>query len=208
MERDSMIEIIRRRGIDDERVLRALAAVRRHEFVPVKFRSAGDPYGDHPCPIGEGQTISQPYIVAYMTAALELAPKDKVLEIGTGSGYQAAVLAEMGARVYSIEIIPSLARHARNVLKSQGYDKVEVQTGDGYKGWPSQAPFDAIIVTCAPDDVPAALIEQLAEGGRMIIPVGGSVQNLVLFDKTDGGLRRKTELPVRFVPMVRGEADE
>ncbi len=203
MERDRMVQLIRLRGVRDERVLDAMSAVRRHKYIPEQFRAMTRPYGDHPSPIGEGQTISQPYIVAYMTEALEVEPGDKVLEIGTGSGYQAAILAEMGSEVYTIEIIPALGEHAKTVLAEEGYDEVKVLVGDGYKGWPEHAPFDAIIVTCAPDAVPQPLIEQLREGGKMIIPVGKFVQNLILFEKTDEELRRISELPVRFVPMLR-----
>jgi protein-L-isoaspartate(D-aspartate) O-methyltransferase len=205
VKRDAMIEQLKRYGIKDRRVLDAMAAVRRHVFIPDAARGQSDPYGDHPCPIGYDQTISQPYIVAYMTECLALHPGERVLEIGTGSGYQAAVLAELGARVYSIEILAPLAEHARAALKAEGYDGVNVRTGDGYKGWPRYAPYDAIIVTCAPDAVPDALVEQLAEGGRMIVPVGEGVQRLVILRKREGRVRRQDDLPVRFVPMVHGE---
>ena len=150
------------------------------------------------------QTISQPYIVAYMTEKLALKPGEKVLEIGTGSGYQAAVLAECGADVYTIEIIPELARHARAALDAEGYGHVRVKAGDGYKGWPEEAPFDAVIVTCAPEEVPAALVEQVKEGGRMILPLGTVFQRLVILRKKDGRVHQENDLPVRFVPMVRG----
>lgn len=205
MERDRMVSLLRSRGIRDERVLDAMSNVRRHVYIPEQYRATTDPYGDHPSPIGEGQTISQPYIVAYMTQELEVEPGDKVLEIGTGSGYQAAVLAEIGAEVYTIEIIPKLGEHAKEVLAAEGYDDAKVLIGDGYKGWPEHAPFDSIIVTCAPDAVPEPLVEQLREGGRMIIPVGVFVQNLILFEKVDGELQRRSEIPVRFVPMLHGE---
>ena len=203
--RDLMVRQLRDYEIKDKNVLRAMGKVRRHMFIPEEFRKLETAYGDHPFPIGHNQTISQPYIVAYMTEKLELESGDKVLEIGTGSGYQAAVLAECGADVYSIEIIPELAEHARKALKSEGYGKIKVLAGDGYKGWPEYAPFDAIMVTCAPEDVPGALQEQLAEGGRMIVPVGKWVQRLVIFRKQEGSVLRQDDLPVRFVPMVRGK---
>jgi protein-L-isoaspartate(D-aspartate) O-methyltransferase len=193
---------IRARGVKDERVLAAMATVPRHEFVPRDQQ--GHAYEDRPLPIGEGQTISQPYIVALMTELLEVEKGDKVLEIGTGSGYQAAVLAELTPHVYTIEIIPSLARTAEETLRRLEYDSVQVKTGDGYLGWPEHAPFDAIIVTCAPEEVPKALREQLGEGGRMVIPVGPqwTHQTLYLLRKTDGRLQREEVISVRFVPMV------
>ncbi len=191
------------RGIKDKGVIEAMKRVPRHLFVPEKYRRFA--YHDGPLPIGEGQTISQPYIVAFMTEALSLQPHHKVLEIGTGSGYQAAVLAEIVDKVYTIEIIPSLARRAEALLRGMGYENIFVLTGDGYKGWPQHAPFDAIIVTCAPEEIPKPLIEQLREGGRMVIPVGpqDTVQKLILATKQNGKLRLQTLLPVRFVPMVR-----
>ncbi len=191
------------RGIKDKGVIEAMKRVPRHLFVPEKYRRFA--YHDGPLPIGEGQTISQPYIVAFMTEALSLQPHHKVLEIGTGSGYQAAVLAEIVDQVYTIEIIPSLARRAEALLRGMGYENIFVLTGDGYKGWPQHAPFDAIIVTCAPEEIPKPLIEQLREGGRMVIPVGpqDTVQKLILATKQNGKLRLQTLLPVRFVPMVR-----
>jgi protein-L-isoaspartate(D-aspartate) O-methyltransferase len=200
--RSKMVENqIRFRGVSDDDVLKAMLAVERHQFVPLAYRD--EAYDDYPLPIGEGQTISQPYIVAFMTEALELEPKDKVLEIGTGSGYQAAVLAEICDSVYTIEIYPALARSAQKVLDELGYDNVYVKTGDGYKGWEEHAPYDGIIVTCAPGQVPGPLQEQLSEGGRMIIPVGGTfTQELILLEKKDGKLKRKNVLPVRFVPMI------
>src|SRR5688572_146180 len=158
------------RPVSDERVLAAMRKVPRHEFVPEELR--GRAYGDFPLPIGEEQTISQPFIVAYMTQALELAPSDRVLEVGTGSGYQAAVLAELVREVYTIEIVPPLARRSKAVLERLGYRNVFVREGDGYRGWKEKAPFDAIIVTCAPDAIPKPLIDQLKVGGRMVIPVG------------------------------------
>ncbi|RME95900.1 MAG: protein-L-isoaspartate(D-aspartate) O-methyltransferase [Verrucomicrobia bacterium] len=193
------------RDITDPRVLAAMRKVPRHEFVPESERRWA--YADHPLPIGEGQTISQPYIVAFMTEQLRPRPEDRVLEIGTGSGYQAAVLAELVREVYTIEIVESLGRRARETLERLGYTNVHVRIGDGYLGWPEAAPFDAIIVTCAPDRIPPPLIEQLKDGGRMIIPVGRGVQELVLVEKHGGQIERRAVLPVRFVPMTgRAEA--
>ncbi|MEW6320452.1 MAG: protein-L-isoaspartate(D-aspartate) O-methyltransferase [Acidobacteriota bacterium] len=189
------------RDIRNERVLAAMRKVPRHLFVPEPQRDAA--YGDYPLPIGHGQTISQPYIVAFMTQALAPEPTHKVLEIGTGSGYQAAVLAELSGHVYTIEIIPELAARARATLTELGYTNVDVRTGNGYLGWPEQAPFDRIMVTAAPDEVPPALVEQLAVGGLMAIPVGaGDVQELRVLQKSDGGLETVETLPVRFVPMT------
>lgn len=205
--RGEMVGQLRAYGIRNECVLESLERVRRHKFIPEEFRSLETAYGDHPYTIGHGQTISQPYIVAYMTERLELTPGEKVLEIGTGSGYQAAVLAECGMDVYSIEIIPELADHARAALEAEGYGDVKVLTGDGYKGWPEHSPFDAIIVTCAPEAVPQALKDQLAEGGRMIIPVGKYVQRLVILRKENGEIQKQQDLPVRFVPMVPGKEE-
>jgi len=197
---------LKARDIKDERVLAAMAKVPREEFVPVDERA--EAYEDRPLPIGHGQTISQPYIVAFMTEQLRPKPNDRVLEIGTGSGYQAAILAGLVREVYSIEIIEPLAKNAEATLQRLGYKNVHVKVGDGYRGWPEQAPFDAITVTCAPDHVPQPLIEQLKEGGRMIIPVGGfGNQELFLLEKKNGQLQRRAVLPVRFVPMA-GEATE
>lgn len=207
-ERESMVELIRSRGVTDSRILDALGSVERHEFIPRNYRGAADSYGDHPCPIGHGQTISQPYIVAYMTEAIDVEAGERVLEIGTGSGYQAAILAELGAEVYTIEIVPALAEHAREVLCAEGYDRVRVRQGDGYKGWSEAAPFDAIIVTCAPEEVPETLKNQLADGGRMIIPVGEFSQRLLVLEKTEGELQTRKDLPVRFVPMVHGKGKQ
>ena len=202
-DRREMAELLRRRyRIRDERVLAVMERVPRHRFIPEPLRGA-DAYGDHPCPIGFGQTISQPYIAAYMTQALAVRPGEKVLEIGTGSGYQAAVLAELGADVYSMERIPELAEHARSLLGGS----VHLRCGDGYEGWPEAAPFDAILGTCAPDDVPPALPEQLAEGGRMMLPVGEGSQRLVMLRKQNGKMIRTEDLVVRFVPMVRERLD-
>jgi protein-L-isoaspartate(D-aspartate) O-methyltransferase len=194
------------RGISAERVLAAMRKVPREEFVPEHLRAAS--YTDQPLPIGYDQTISQPFIVAFMTEELRPQPQDKVLEIGTGSGYQAAILAELVGEVYSIEIIEPLAKSAETTLQRLGYKNVHVKVGDGYKGWPEHAPFDAVIVTCAPDHVPRPLIEQLKEGGRMIIPVGGAGdQELYLLEKEKGELRQRAVSPVRFVPMT-GESQK
>ena len=187
-------------------MLEALRKVPRHLFVPQQFESQA--YADEPLPIGHGQSISQPYVVAFMSKELELKPEDKVLEIGTGSGYQAAVLAELAKEVYSIEIVEPLAREARERLERLGYTNVRVRVGDGYRGWPEAAPFDAIIVTAAPDHVPPVLLDQLREGGRMVLPLGrGYEQDLVKVRRTGKGLQQEVLLPVRFVPMV-GEAQK
>ena len=190
------------RGITDARVLSAMTRVPRHEFVPPGLRAQA--YGDGPLPIGHDQTISQPYIVAFMTAALNPKPGDRVLEIGTGSGYQAAVLSSLVAEVFSMEIVAPLAQRAEADLKRLGYGNVTVRAGDGTLGWPEAAPFDAIIVTCAPEQVPRALVDQLKVGGRMIIPVGRPLgaQELYLLRKRPTGLETQAVLPVRFVPMV------
>jgi protein-L-isoaspartate(D-aspartate) O-methyltransferase len=198
-------EQIEARGINDPAVLAAMNKVPRHEFVPAEERPLA--YSDRPLPIGAGQTISQPYIVAFMTQALELKPGDKVLEIGTGSGYQAAVLAEITAQVYSIEIICELSDRAGKTLTRLGYTSVKTRCGDGYRGWPEHAPFDAVIVTAAPDHVPQPLLTQLAVGGRMVIPVGQYYQELMRFTRTGDGIEKETLLPVRFVPMT-GEAEK
>ena len=193
---------IEARGVDDPRLSSAMLSVPRHEFVPDEYRDQA--YNDNPLPIGEGQTISQPYIVALMTDLLDLQPGDKILEIGTGSGYQAAVLAEMGAEVYSIEIIPELADRAREALASTGYE-VQTRVADGYFGWEQHAPFDGIIVTAAPDHVPPPLRDQLGPGGKMVIPVGppGGVQSLWLVEQRDGRWVSINQGAVRFVPFVR-----
>lgn len=191
---------LRDRGIRDEAVLAAMSAVPRHRFVD---RDRADfAYGDFPLPIGYGQTISQPYIVAYMSEAAAISQGDRALEIGTGSGYQAAVLAEMAAEVYTIEIIPELGERARQTLNELGYDNVWVQVGDGYNGWPEQAPFDAILLTAAPDRVPPPLIEQLALGGTLVAPVGEEYQEMVVLEKTPTGIVERRTIPVRFVPMT------
>jgi protein-L-isoaspartate(D-aspartate) O-methyltransferase len=192
------------RGITDARVLAAMGKVRRHEFVPATLQAQA--YEDHPLPIGYDQTISQPFIVAFMTEKFEPKPTDKVLEIGTGSGYQAAVLAELVREVYTIEIVEPLARRAEADLKRLGYTNVTVRSGDGYKGWPEAAPFDAVMVTCAPEHVPQPLVDQLKEGGRMIIPVGPvGDQKLYLLRKRGDKVERQAVLPVRFVPMTGGK---
>jgi protein-L-isoaspartate(D-aspartate) O-methyltransferase len=193
---------IEERGIKDTRVLEAMRKVKRHLFVPPIYRPLA--YADGPLPIGMGQTISQPYIVALMTELLDLKGNEKVLEIGTGSGYQAAILAELAKEVYTIEILEPLARQAEKLLTELGYRNIHVKIGDGFLGWPEKAPFDAIIVTCAPEEIPAALIEQLAEGGRLVIPVGVQWQNLKLVQKTKGDLTTTDIIPVRFVPMRKG----
>jgi len=191
------------RDITNQRVLAVMGEVPRHEFVPERLRRQA--YEDYPLPIGHGQTISQPYIVAFMTECLQPKPGQRVLEVGTGSGYQAAVLAGLGMEVYTIEIIPELAARAAADLKRLGYTNVLTRTGDGYKGWPEAAPFDAIIVTCAPERVPQALQNQLKDGGRMIIPVGPSWnQQLILLRKRGKELEQRAVLPVRFVPMTSG----
>jgi protein-L-isoaspartate(D-aspartate) O-methyltransferase len=191
----------RGRDITNARVLKAMAEIPRHEFVSESHRQQA--YEDHPLPIGHGQTISQPFIVAYMTEQLDPQPNQKILEIGTGSGYQAAVLAKLVAAVYSIEIVEPLARRAAADLQRLGFSNVHVKPGDGYEGWPEQAPFDAIIVTCAPTRVPKPLTEQLKDGGRMIIPVGElHDQMLYLFRKRGDRLEQQAVLPVRFVPMT------
>ena len=193
---------LRPRGIDDSRVLRAMAKVQRENFVANEL--AGHAYEDRPLPIGFGQTISQPFIVAFMTQELKPKPTDRVLEIGTGSGYQAAVLAELVAQVYTIEIVRPLAERAAVVLSGLGYKNVLVKGGDGYKGWPEHAPFDAIIVTAAPDHVPQPLVEQLKEGGRMVIPVGKTyAQELKVLEKHGGVVKQTAVIPVKFVPLTR-----
>jgi protein-L-isoaspartate(D-aspartate) O-methyltransferase len=192
---------IQARGVSDPGVLAAMGKVARHRFVPKPFRHRA--YADHPLPIGEGQTISQPYIVALMTESLQLDGSEKVLEIGTGSGYQAAVLAELARDVYTIEIFESLGRRAAKTLAGLGYANVHVRVGDGYQGWPEYSPFDAVIVTCAPTHIPRPLKAQLAEGGRMIIPVGEQyAQKLVLLTKTNGEILQTDIIDVRFVPMI------
>lgn len=189
------------RGIKDKNVIRAMGEVKRHLFVPDGLKDLA--YEDGPLPIGYDQTISQPFIVAYMTEFLQLKKDDRVLEIGTGSGYQAAILAEIVKEVYSIEIIGELAKSAHDLLESLEYKNIFIKHGDGYKGWKEHAPFDAIIVTAAPTEVPQKLVEQLAEGGRMILPIGSVHQELYLIKKENGQVNQQSLLPVRFVPMVK-----
>jgi len=208
-ERNRMVNVIRKYGVQDQTVLDAMRAVPRHEFVPDRHDALA--YADMPLPIGYGQTISQPFIVAEMTRLLRLKKHARVLEVGTGSGYQAAVLSELTPHVYTIEIIKPLAETARKRLKRLGYTVVQVRHGDGYYGWPEAAPFDGIIVTAAAGQIPPPLLNQLAPGGRMVIPVGGplSAQMLVLVEKDQKGkIRSRTIMPVRFVPFTREVRDE
>lgn len=202
-EREKMVSSqIKSRGVKDPQVLTAMETVPRHKFVPDQYLSQA--HEDHPLPIGYGQTISQPFIVALMTEVLQLEKGDRVLEIGTGSGYQAAVLAEMETKVFTIEIIPELADQAEQRLDKLGYTDVEVRYADGYYGWEEHAPFDAVIVTAAPDHLPLPLIQQLAEGGRLVVPIGpiGAVQTLWLFEKIEGELLAKNLGAVQFVPLT------
>jgi protein-L-isoaspartate(D-aspartate) O-methyltransferase len=203
-QRASMVtEQLRQRGISDARVLDVMGKVPRHVFVPGSVRPLA--YADRPLPIGHGQTISQPFIVAYMTAALGVARTHRVLEIGTGSGYQAAVLAHLAREVYTVEIVPELARRASALLDTLGYSNVHIREGDGYAGWPEHAPFDRIIVTAAPEQVPRSLIDQLASDGRLVIPVGTNEQWLTLIEKTKNGVTQRRTIPVRFVPLTRAQ---
>jgi protein-L-isoaspartate(D-aspartate) O-methyltransferase len=204
--RERMVkEQIIKRGIKNKRVIKAMRKVQRHQFVPKEYEHLA--YSDQPLPIGYEQTISQPYIVALMTELLNLGDNERVLEIGTGSGYQAAILAELTKEVYTIEILEPLATSAKTRLKRLGYENVTVKYGDGYKGWSEHAPFDGIIVTCASEHIPEPLMEQLKIGGRMVIPVGKYLQELVLITKTEDGIKRKSVAPVAFVPMT-GEAEQ
>ncbi len=199
--REKMVETqIKARGVKNPRVLSALLKVERHRFVPEEYLNSA--YADQPLPIGEGQTISQPYIVALMTELLELKGDEKVLEIGTGSGYQAAVLGELAKEVYTVEIIESLASTAKNRLLELGYQNVRVKSGDGYLGWPEAGPFDAILVTAAPDHIPKPLLDQLREGGRMVAPVGSYAQELKKIVKRPGKIETTDIIPVLFVPMT------
>jgi protein-L-isoaspartate(D-aspartate) O-methyltransferase len=206
-ERERRMMVVRQlehRGICDKRVLRAMSEVPRHEFVPNEAKSVA--YGDHPLPIGFGQTISQPYIVAFMAERLILEPADRLLEVGTGSGYQAAVLSRLVKQIFSIEIVDELILRATCDLKRLEYQNILVKKGDGYEGWPEFAPFDAITVAAALDHIPQPLIDQLREGGRMVIPVGSAHhQQLLLIEKNPSGLRRRAICPVRFVPFTRRE---
>jgi protein-L-isoaspartate(D-aspartate) O-methyltransferase len=204
--RERMIETqILPRDVRNDRVVQAMRRVPRELFIPEDMRPFA--YDDRPLPIGRGQTISQPYIVAYMTQALELEPSHTVLEIGTGSGYQAAVLANIVKQVYSVEIVPDLADSARRALAQAGYTNVDVRTGNGYLGWPERAPFDRIIVTAAPPEIPQALVDQLAVGGVMVVPVGTGNQEIVIITKTPDGVTQKRTIEVRFVPMVSKPKD-
>jgi len=198
-------EQIEARGVSDPRVLEAMRRVPRHRFVPGRLRAQA--YEDRPLPIGSGQTISQPYVVAVMTELLDLQPGERVLEIGTGSGYQAAVLAELAGEVFSIEIVPELADRARETLAACGYGDVVVVTGDGYRGLAERAPFDAILLTAAPEEVPEPLLEQLAPGGLLVAPVGDTIQRLQVLERTEAGIETRTLFEVRFVPMT-GEAQD
>ena len=199
-QRRKLIDLLRSEGVNSSAVLDAMLKVPRHKFVPSSQRHLA--YQNRPLPIGHDQTISQPFIVGYMTEAASIAPGEKVLEIGTGSGYQAAVLAELAKEVYTIEIIPELAEGARTVLRELGYKNVQVKTGNGYEGWTEHAPFDAIVVTAAPDQVPQALVDQLAVRGKMVIPVGTTFQDMVIITKDETGVVERRTIPVRFVPMI------
>ncbi|MEE9127842.1 MAG: protein-L-isoaspartate(D-aspartate) O-methyltransferase [Planctomycetota bacterium] len=196
---------IQGRGIRHQGVLAAMRRIPRHRFVPESLSARA--YNDGPLPIGHDQTISQPYVVAFMTEALELGGDEKVLEIGTGSGYQAAILGQVARQVFTIEIVDPLAKSAGKLLAEMGYENIHVRSGDGYRGWPEKAPFDAIMVTAAPDHVPKPLVDQLRVGGRMILPVGDYSQELMLIRKTKNGIIKRSVLPVRFVPMT-GEAQK
>jgi protein-L-isoaspartate(D-aspartate) O-methyltransferase len=200
-QRDNMVEVqIRSRGLGDEKILEAMRRVERHLFVPFELRPYA--YGDEPLPIGEGQTISQPYIVAYMTEALKLKGGERVLEVGTGTGYQTAILAEIAGEIYTVEIIAALSESAQQRLHGLGYRNIRFKVGDGTFGWEEYAPYDAIIVTAAPPSVPRKLQEQLRVSGRMVIPVGAGFQELVLITREKKDFRKKKLLPVRFVPLV------
>jgi len=202
MERENMVqEQIEKRGIKNKNVLDAMRKVERHLFVPDDGQEYA--YRDFPVSIGYGQTISQPYIVAFMTEKVELSPEDRVLEIGTGSGYQAAVLAEIAKEVYTIEIVEPLYKKAKTILEKMGYRNIQCKYGDGYKGWPENQPYDKIIITAAPPLIPEELIPQLTVGGKMIVPVGEGFQELLIITRTEDGYDIENLLPVRFVPMVR-----
>jgi protein-L-isoaspartate(D-aspartate) O-methyltransferase len=199
--REMVEDQIRARGVKDRRVLEAMRKVERHLFVPSHLRHLA--YEDFPLPIGEGQTISQPYIVALMTELLALKGTERILEIGTGSGYQAAILAELVKEVYTIEILEPLAKQSERLFRELNYRNIKVKLGDGFLGWSEFSPFDGIIVTCAPDKIPSPLLEQLAEGGRLVIPVGALRQELKLVRKVKGKIQEEDIIPVRFVPMLR-----
>lgn len=200
-----MVDVVRSRGVSDLRVLAAMGQVPRHLFVPEKVRTQA--YGDFPLPIGSQQTISQPYIVALMTSLLDLRGGEKVLEIGTGSGYQAAVLSQIAGEVYTIEILGPLSDAAQKAIGALGYDNIHFRVGDGYAGWPEAAPFDGIVVTAAPEKVPQPLLDQLKVGGKLVIPLGSFFQDLLVLTKTATGIERKNVIPVRFVPMT-GQAQK
>jgi protein-L-isoaspartate(D-aspartate) O-methyltransferase len=199
-QRQNLVDQLKSQGVTSSTVLDAMLKVPRHKFVPSSQRHLA--YQNRPLPIGHGQTISQPFIVGYMTEAASIAPGEKVLEIGTGSGYQAAVLAELAKDVYTIEIIPELAEGARTLLRELGYKNVQVKTGNGYEGWTEHAPFDAIVVTAAPDQVPQTLVDQLAFRGKMVIPVGSTFQEMVIITRDESGVIERRTIPVRFVPMT------
>jgi len=198
--RRQLVEVLRREGIRSQAVLDAIDRVPRHKFVPPNLVALA--YNNHPLPIGHEQTISQPFVVAHMTEAADISPGERVLEIGTGSGYQAAVLANLAGDVYSIEIIPALAESAGQRLGELGFENIHVKSGNGYQGWAEHAPFDAIVVTAAPDHVPPALVEQLALQGKLVIPVGAGDQQMLVITKTASGIVEKQTIPVRFVPMT------
>lgn len=202
VKREAMVrEQIEARGVRDERVLRAMRTVKRHLFVPEDMAAAA--YYDEPLPIGRGQTISQPYIVAYMTETADLSPEDRVLEIGTGSGYQSAILSLIVKEVFTIEVVDSLAAVAAKRFSEMNYNNIKIKTADGYHGWPEMAPFDAIIITAAPPEVPEELISQLKPGSKMVVPVGEVFQELRVITRTQKGYEDISLMPVRFVPMVR-----
>lgn len=206
-QRQQMVEEqIKQRGITSQRVLAAMSKVPRHYFVPAHLRHLA--YIDSPLSINYGQTISQPYIVAYMTELAEIQPEDKVLEIGTGSGYQAAILAELAQEVYTIEIIPELGQKAGKTLRQLNYDNVHLRIGDGYQGWAEHAPYQSILVTAAPEEIPPALIDQLALNGKMIVPVGKYFQQIVIVTKNNDGLTKQKTIPVRFVPMIKNPPEK
>lgn len=205
LRKEMIVRQIRARGVKDARILDAMTRVERHLFVPQGLEKAA--YNDNPLTIGEGQTISQPYIVALMTELAEIRPDSKVLEVGTGSGYQTAVLCVLAKQVFSLEIIPSLGKAAEERLHALGYLNVKVRIGDGYQGWPEEAPFDAILVAAAPDHIPQPLVEQLKIGGRLVIPLGEFYQDLAVITRTENGMEQEKIIPVRFVPMT-GKAEK